>query len=407
MSRLNVDALHSEDGGSSNIELDDSRNTTCKGNLTVDGNISVTGTGLTDTKSFRNILINGASLISQNNGTTSVSGEGQLADMWKVSTTASANSAVMQVVNDGPVGFQYSQKITMGGSTWSPAAGNICYIQQNIEAGNAAQLAFGTSDAKTVTLSFWVKASQTGEYSVALTNNTSAYVHDNADRNYITSYTISSANTWERKSVTIAGDTSGTWAKTGVGSGMACVWDFGSGTNHEASTGSWQAGADFRKAGTVGLGAVASATWQITGAQLEVGSSMTDFEHIPIVDEAVRCYRYYWTAENNTTVESTAFPSGVVFIRSASTVRWLPTFPIQMRSRPSITGTGVFRVYDGSNVNTFTIGSSGTCTGENISKWSSIVSFSDGAGSDLTLGRAGQLYGDGTNAAKVTFDASL
>ena len=246
-----------------------------------------------DTLSFRNILINGATQVSQIRGTTSVSGEGTLADMWKVTTTASANSATMQVVNDGPPGFQYSQKITMGGSTWSPSAANVCYIQQNMEATNVAQLAFGTSDAKTITLSFWVKASQTGEYSVALTNNSSAMAHDNADRNYITSYTISSANTCERKSVTIAGDTSGTWAKTGTGSGMCPVWDLGSGTDHEASTGSWQAGADFRKASTKKLGDVASATWQITGAQLEIGSSMTDYEMRPTDEELRRCQRYY------------------------------------------------------------------------------------------------------------------
>ena len=298
----------------------------------------------TDTKSFRNLLINGASQIAQR-GTASVAANTTCADMSKFDcTTGGGNPSgiTMQRVSDGPDGFEYSQKVTMGGSTWTPSAGSICNFYQNIEAQNLAHLEYGTSNAKTLTLSFWVKASVTGEYSVALTNNTGGAPHDNANRNYITSYTISSASTWEKKTVTFTGDTSGTWAKTGTGAGMCPIWDIGSGSNHEASTGSWQAGADFRKASTIKIGDTASSTWQITGIQLEVGSSATDFEHRSYAEELSRCQRYLYRIEGGTYDRW-----GYAYADATNRARAMIFLPTPLRASPTVT-TNNFTVNENS-----------------------------------------------------------
>jgi len=309
---------------------------------------------ITNNLSNRNLIINGASQVSQEIGTTQVSGTGTCADMFKaICTVGGANPGgwLMQVVNDGPDGFEWSQKITMGGSTWTPSSTNTAYFQQNIEAHNVAHLQYGTASAQTVTLSFWVKASLTGEYSVALTNNTGGAAHDNASRNYISSYTISSANTWEKKTATFTGDTSGTWAKTVTTCGMTPVWDLGSGTSYEASTGSWQTGNDFSKNGCINMGDTASSTWQITGVQLELGSTATDFEHRSYADELARCQRYTWKVyadEGNDDILATGMA------RDTGQSRYVFQHPVEMRANPSITISGSTKAYDGSGWNAFT-----------------------------------------------------
>ena len=191
----------------------------------------------TDTKSFRNLIINGDCKIGQKINTDTIAANTTCADMFVIDcTTGGGNPSgfTMKIDNGGPVGFTKNQKVIAGSSTWTPLSGNIAYMQHNIEAGTAARCSFGNGNALSVTLSFYVLSNVTGEYSVALTNNTNDRVHDNASRNYISSYTISSADTWERKTITFPGDTSGTWATTGVGAGMCPVWDLGSGTDHEA-----------------------------------------------------------------------------------------------------------------------------------------------------------------------------
>ena len=322
MSQLKVNAISDAAGANGNAIT-----------LATDGTCTAK---VTNNLSNRNLIINGASQIAQR-GTASVAANTTCADMSKFDcTTGGGNPSgiTMQRVSDGPDGFEYSQKVTMAGSTWTPTAGNICLFYQNIEAQNLAHLEYGTSNAKTLTLSFWVKASVTGEYSVALTNNTHAAPHDNANRNYITSYTISSANTWERKSVTITGDTSGTWAKTGTGAGMCPIWDIGSGSNHEASTGSWQAGADFRKANTIKIGDTASSTWQITGIQLEVGDYATDFEHRSYADEYLQCCRYYQKFGENFGTAFAGKGSG------STTVLFAVPLVVPLRASPTVSQAG-------------------------------------------------------------------
>jgi len=405
MAKVITTELQHSGASGANITLDSSKNVTCENNLTVDGNISVAGTGLTDTLSFRNVIINGAMQVSQRGTSeTGISSAGafrKAPDRFKFSVddgtwTVSQDSS-------GPPGFANSYKVDCTTADTSIAAGNEVKLDTKIEGQDLQHFCKGTSSAKKFCLQFWVKSNKTGNYAVQMRDQ------DNT-RHVCHLYTISSADTWEQKKIVFPADTTGAFGDDNQNS-LTINWYLSVGTNKTSGTmdTSWAAVTDANIAAgqNVNLADSTSNYLNITGIQLEAGDACTDFEHRSYGEEFLRCARYCWVVENNTTVESTAFPSGVVFIRSASTARWMPTFPIQMRAGPSVTGTGVFRVYDGGEVNTFTIGSSGTCTGENISRWSSIISFSDGTGNDLTLGRAGQLYGNGTSAAQVVFDAEL
>ena len=254
----------------------------------------------------RNLIENGEFLVSQrfgdasstkaNSGTNIINGvENGVIDRWRMGSPSASNFA-RQRVTDAPDGFAYSYKITADGSGYSPGNANYSLFQQIIEATNVARLAFGTSSAKTVTLSFYVKSSYASStWAVALGSLTGGVYPGNATRTHIKSYSVSSANTWERKTITFPGDTSGTWPKTGTGGGLAVIWDLGSGGNHQgAATSTWVNSDDFRFSGAKNVGDSANGSWQITGIQLEIGSTATEYEHVPIQYELQRCQRYFY-----------------------------------------------------------------------------------------------------------------
>ena len=256
----------------------------------------------------RNLIENGEFLVSQrfgnasstkaNSGTNIVNGvENGVVDRWRMSSPSASNFA-RQRVTDVPDGFAYSFKVTNDGSVYSPASNaNYSSFQQIIEATNVARLAFGTSSAKTVTLSFYVKSTYASStWAVALGNCTGGhYSSGNNTRTHIKSYSISSANTWERKTITFPGDTSGTWTKEGTDGGLAVIWDLGSGGSHQGTAqNTWANGDDYRFSGAKNVGDAANGSWQITGIQLEIGSTATEYEHIPIQKEIERCQRYFY-----------------------------------------------------------------------------------------------------------------
>ena len=161
----------------------------------------------------------------------------------------------------------------------------------------------------------------------------------NNTRTHIKSYSISSANTWERKTITFPGDTSGTWAKTGTGGGLAVIWDLGSGGAHQGTPqNTWAAGDDFRFSGAKNVGDSANGSWQITGIQLEIGSTATEYEHVPIQYELQRCQRYFYCAS---TLASGSWNSATVFHCAVH-------HPVAMRARvtQALTRSGVL-----SNIN--------------------------------------------------------
>jgi hypothetical protein len=233
---------------------------------------------------MRNRIINGNMSVWQR--ATSITGSTgyNTVDRWDINGSTSTLNVAQST--DAPTGFYYSTAITVG--TSSSASGAYSYIIQQIEGYNVADLDFGLSTAKPVTLSFWVKSSVTGTYGVTFRNT-------NAARFLTSTYTINFANTWEYKTITIAGDTTGTWLKTN-GSGLTLIWDLGVGSTYSStSNNAWSTvGSNyFGVTGTTKLASTASATFYITGVQLEKGSAASPFEHRSFATELQLCMRYF------------------------------------------------------------------------------------------------------------------
>jgi len=234
---------------------------------------------------FKNRIINGAMVIDQRNAGASVtlSGSSQYpVDRYIASLDTSATVTAQQS-STAPTGFTSSLLISVTSGT-SPSASNENRITQRIEGFNTADLGFGTANASTVTLSFWVRCSLTGTFSGSLRNSA-------ASRSYPFTYTIISANTWEQKSITIAGDTSGTWIGATNGTGLQVTIDIGSGSTMKGTANAWASANYLGATGSVNLIATTGATFYITGVQLEKGSTATSFDYRPYGTELQLCQR--------------------------------------------------------------------------------------------------------------------
>jgi len=237
--------------------------------------------------SFKNRIINGAMMIAQRATSASPTAGGYFTvDRWRFGQASSYASSLTPTISQSstaPAGFINSFLYTNGTGA-SPTSAQLISLDQYIEGLNCADLDFGASTAATVTVSFWVRASVTGTYAVALTN-------DSVNRSYVTTYTVNAANTWEQKSVTIAGDTSGTWLKTN-GTGILVRFPIGAGSNLQTTAGAWQAGNYYTTSACTNLTATTGATFYITGVQLEKGSTATSFDYRPYGTELQLCQRY-------------------------------------------------------------------------------------------------------------------
>jgi hypothetical protein len=259
--------------------------------LDASGGNTATVNGMTPTaqslQGFRNRIINGAMVIDQRNAGASVSYSNSGAytlDRWVVDNTTDGTISVQQS-SVAPAGFTNSCLITVTTADASLSSTQRCRIRQPIEGFNVADFGFGTASAITVTLSFWVRSSLTGTFGGALNNAT-------VDRSYPFSYTISAANTWEQKSVTIAGDTSGTWV-TNSGIGLLAQFGLGIGSNFSGTANAWTGSQIMSTTGATSLIGTTGATFHITGVQLEAGSVATPFERRDYGTELVRCQRYF------------------------------------------------------------------------------------------------------------------
>jgi hypothetical protein len=199
-----------------------------------------------------------------------------------VETTDGA--ATIQQVTDAPSGFNNSLKVTVTSTDTSLGATQFIDVQTRIEGFNIADLGWGTASAKPVTLSFWVRSSLTGTFGGSFTND--------SDRSYPFTYTISSADTWEQKSVTVVGDTTGTWA-TNNAKGILVTFGLGVGSTYSGTAGAWAGSFLLSATGAVNLMATNGATFYITGVQLEAGSVATPFERRDYGRELAMCQRYY------------------------------------------------------------------------------------------------------------------
>ena len=236
----------------------------------------------------RNRIINGDMRIDQRNAGASVTPTYNSYGLDRWSFPVSQNSKLTaQQSSTVPSGFTNSMVITSS-SAYSVGASDYFSLQQKIEGYNVADLGFGTASAKTITLSFWVQCSLTGTFGGVIGNN-------NGTRNYPFTYTISSANTWTYISVTIPGDTGGTWLTTN-GVGLTVFFGLGAGSSWSGTAGAWTATQAFSATGATSVVGTNGATFYITGVQLEVGSVATPFEHVDYSEMLRRCQRYFQIA---------------------------------------------------------------------------------------------------------------
>ena len=249
----------------------------------------------------RNLIINGDMRIDQRNGgnvktigngSTNTNYIDYTVDRWQAQSYTSGGVTggfefTVQQVSDAPDNFTNSTKITVTTAKATLAAQDVARIQQPIEGYNIAHLKWGTSAAKDITISFWVKSSLTGTFGGAI-HSGSGTIHS-----YPFTYTISAANTWEKKTITIAGYTSGTWSTTN-GMGLKLCFSLGVGSDWSNTAFSWTTGTMLGATGETSIVSTSGATWYFTGVQLEADTdTATPFEHRPYDMELARCMRYY------------------------------------------------------------------------------------------------------------------
>ena len=245
------------------------------------------GTGTTiGYNGFKNRIINGAMVIDQRNAGASVSNTTAAIytlDRWGC-YGPSASKFTVQQSSTAPAGFNNSLLVTSSAAT-AVGASDIYHLFQQVEGLNVSDLGWGTASAQTITLSFQVRSSLTGTFGGSLRNSA-------GNRSYPFTYTISTANTWETKSIAIAGDTTGTWLTTN-GIGISLSIGLGVGSTFSGTAGAW-AGANYLSAtGATSVVGTSGATFYITGVQLEKGSTATSFDYRPYGTELALCQRYF------------------------------------------------------------------------------------------------------------------
>ena len=311
------------------------------GTLNVDKIVNDNGVTFAGLYGFKNRIINGAMMIDQRNAGASVSLSGLAVtytlDRWAIRSDTDAVVSIQQS-SVAPNGFTNSLLYTVTTADSSLGASQNYSIQQRIEGFNMSDFGWGTASAQTVTLSFWVRSSLTGTFGGAVANSA-------ANRSYPFTYTISAANTWEQKTVTIAGDTSGTWLTTN-GIGAYIYFSTGAGSTVSGTAGAW-AGSDFRSAtGATSVVGTNGATFYITGVQLERGSTATSFDFRPYGTELMLCQRYFISYTNASGQNEMAGLFGSALSTTGASI--CLSLPVEMRTRPTIAAT-LLTLADGVN----------------------------------------------------------
>jgi len=347
---------------------------------------------------YRNLIINGDMSIAQRGTSATGIGNGDsgyhTCDRWKFTEVDLATAEFTQTQStDVPTGQGFATSLKMDCTTaqGSLASGEIFRIQQYIEGQNLQYLKKGTSNAESLTLSFWVKSNKTGTYTI--------YFYDNNNtRANSKSYTIDSASTWEKKTITIAGDTTGTLDNDNnlsliVSFQLLAGTDYTSGTLQD-----WGTFVTANQAvGQVNLADSTSNEWFITGVQLEAGTTASDFEFLPHDVNLQRCQRY-------TTIFYEIGGGGYAFFadgiaRSTTQAIVLTSLPVTMRANPSVTTTGNFRLQDGVT----TVAVTGIAT---TNQSPHMLSLDVAVASGLTQYRP-QFFGQNASFAKLILSSEL
>jgi hypothetical protein len=264
----------------------------------------------------RNRIINGDMRIAQRGTTAVTTSSSYPVDRWLLGFVTSGAVSGQYETASTPTEFQTAFKFTTTTADATTNATDFCNYQQSIEGFNTADLMFGTANAKSVTLSFWVRSSLTGTFCAVLLNNA-------LDRSYVSEYTINVADTWEYKTITIPGDTSGTWL-TDNGVGLRVRFGLTAGTDLQQAAGSWSTGNVVGSSNQTQLLETLDATWYVTGVQLEPGAVATPFERRSYGQELSLCQRYYQTIQ----------PTVYTYTETGAATVYLPVTWQTMRDTP-------------------------------------------------------------------------
>jgi hypothetical protein len=348
---------------------------------------------------MKNRFINGAMVIDQRNAGASITPTTDATftvDRWSARLSQASKYSVQQ--NAGsvtpPAGFTNYLGITSL-SAYSVSSTDYFSINQPIEGYNIADLGWGSANAKTVTMSFWVRSSLTGTFGGSI------FEYSGGNPTYPFSYSIPTANTWTQISITIAGPTTGTFNTTNNG-GLNIGFAFGVGSSISGTAGAWTSTFARSATGAVSVVGTNGATFYITGVQFEVGSSATGYEYVNYQTSLANCQRYYTRFSNyGNQNQNQTLLVGVVSNSTTANICGAP-FPVTMRAAPTTTYSGTPRAYDGGNAPNITginiVGSSLTTAG---------VTFGASSGG-LTNGRVALIIpSGGPNLDYVDFSAEL
>ena len=350
----------------------------------------------------RNLIINGAMQVAQRGtSTTGVTSGGYYGiDRFRLTTTAEQTETHAQV-SDAPSGFTSSYKVTVTTADSSIDASDFAAIQQKIEAQDLQHLKFGTSDAEKLTVSFYVKASATGTFAVGMTQDDA----DSGTSEISQNYTISSADTWEYKTLTFNGNTSDA-IDNNNGSGLQLNFFYTAGSDLTSGTLNSYGDNAHRAIGhTANLVGTLNATFQITGVQLEVGEQATPFEHRSFGDELALCERYYQkllkhgegSGGGNATLGSTGLMYNSTYMSAPLTFRTtMRTFPTVVSANSS----GCFRFYRNNGNDVFDDFAAGAA------KTTSAIELFNTTDMSGTAGQAG-FYETVNSNASLAVDAEL
>jgi hypothetical protein len=347
--------------------------------------------------SGRNKIINGAMMIDQRNAGTAVTPSTLYStytlDRWNANYSVASKYSVQQT-STAPTGFINSLKATAT-SSYTVASSEGFWLSQAIEGLNCTDLAWGTASAKTVTLSFWVYSSLTGTFGGSFTNSAQ-------NRSYPFSYTISSANTWEQKTVTVAGDTSGTWLTTN-GIGIQLFFGLGVGSTYSGTAGSWAGSLLISATGATSVVGTNGATFYITGVQLEKGATATPFENRLYGTELALCQRYYYKATAGTAFNQLAFCN----VRTTTSHYAFLQLPVTMRGNPSsvdYNGVGVIASWGAgvTGLNSLALANATYGAGTTQVLLDAVTSGAVG-----TVGQVSALLGNNNASAYVALNAEL
>ena len=348
--------------------------------------------------SNRNLIINGAMQVAQRGDQSGLTDDAYALDRWQFAVFGSSGHGTYTISQDSsvkPDSFAESLKIDCTVADTSLASDVAIVLRQKIEGQNLQHLEYATANAKDVTLSFWIRSNLTGTGVINLRNV-------NADKHAGATYTINAADTWEYKTVTIAGDTANKFTSDNANR-LEVRFYFAAGSNFSSGTQvtTWSSRTSANDAAdlTLDVGSSISNYVNITGLQLEVGDTATPFEHRSYGDELAKCQRYTWRV----TGTGLYYRFGVGFCTSTTAGNVSLSFPQRMRSQPSLSYSGTFAVHHG--------------TGPSVSTTTSITYDTQAQGVDgttlvgtttgLTTSNACQLIANNDSSAYIEFDAEL